>query len=297
MSQPVLVRIDPVTPLPPGTPAPAGRLRLADVTAPAVTVLDLGITRGDGVFETVGVVGGRPQALQAHLRRLQRSATMLDLPELDLGAVEDAVRLAIERHDPGPFLLVKVVLTRGIEGGDGTPTAWAHAFEGSGSLDGSGRGIKVVRLDRGYRSDVAQTSPWLLQGAKTVSYAVNMAALREAARRGADDVIFVSSDGYVLEAPRSTVVLRRGEVFITPRTDIGILAGTTQDDLFSILTETGRTTEYRLVRQEELDEADGLWLVSSGQQISPVVELDGRPLPRYPELDAELLERLRARTA
>ena len=49
--------------------------------------------------------------------------------------------------------------------------------------------------------------PWLLAGAKTLSYAVNMAALRHAERHGAGDVIFVSSDGYVLEGPRSTVVI------------------------------------------------------------------------------------------
>ncbi len=53
-------------------------------------------------------------------------------------------------------------------------------------------------LDRGYRHDAERTSPWLLAGAKTLSYAVNRAMLREAARRGADDAIFVSSDGYVL---------------------------------------------------------------------------------------------------
>lgn len=82
-----------------------------------------------------------------------------------------------------------------------------------------------MTLDRGYRSDVAATSPWLLQGAKTLSYAVNMAALREARRRGADDVVFVSTDGLILEGPSSTVISRRGDEFVTPPQNSGSCRG------------------------------------------------------------------------
>ena len=68
-------------------------------------------------------------------------------------------------------------------------------------------GVSAVTLDRGLPANGVDAMPWLLAGAKTLSYAVNMAALRHAARQGAGDVIFVSSDGYILEGPRSTVVI------------------------------------------------------------------------------------------
>lgn len=295
MSKSTLVIVDPATPLPPGTPEPAGRLRVADPDQPQVTVTDLGVTRGDGIFETFGVVGGDIQALEPHLRRLLNSAVLLDLPELDLEALERAVRQAVAEH-PEDDLLVKLIVTRGVEG-SGRPTAWAYGFIGEDYSPRRIDGIAVVTLDRGYRHDVAQTSPWLLQGAKTLSYAVNKAALREAARRGAEDVIFLSSDGFVLEGPTATVIIRNGDTFVTPRTDQGILEGTTQHALFGIVTDLGYAADYRYLRSEELAAADGLWLVSSGQQIAPIISLDGQQVPHDPELTQTLLKRLQSRTS
>ena len=46
---------------------------------PVVTAFDLGLARGDGVFESVAVVGGRTPHLDAHLARLTRSAELLGL--------------------------------------------------------------------------------------------------------------------------------------------------------------------------------------------------------------------------
>jgi 4-amino-4-deoxychorismate lyase len=293
ISKPQLVIIDPVAD--PAT-GPDDRLRVADPDQPVIQVTDLAVTRGDGVFETLGVTDGSIQAVGPHLRRLQHSAAMLDLPELDLETIERGVRMVVDLHEPVPELLVKLIVTRGIEG-TGRPTAFAYAFVGEDYGTRRRTGTTVATLDRGYRSDVAQTSPWLLQGAKTLSYAVNMAALREAQRRGAEDVIFVSTDGYVLEAPRSTVIVRLGEEFVTPRTDFGILEGTTQAAVWEILAELGYRTSYRAVERSELDRADALWLVSSGQQITPVTELDGVPVERDDELTSTLLKRLQERSA
>ncbi|OIH97291.1 aminodeoxychorismate lyase [Curtobacterium sp. MCBA15_001] len=239
-----------------------------------IEVQDLGIVRGDGVFETITVVDGRPQALEAHLARFVRSAGMLDLPLPDLDAWRRAIEAVCAELDPVREAFAKTVLTRGVEG-SGRPTGWVYAAASGDSTAARTEGISVVTLDRGYRHDVERTSPWLLQGAKTLSYAVNMAALREAARRGADDALFLTTDGYVLEGTRANLVMSVGGRLVTPRTDIGILAGTTQADVFRFAEGEGIETAYELVTLADLHAADALWLVSSVRQAAPIRTVDG----------------------
>jgi 4-amino-4-deoxychorismate lyase len=248
--------------------------RLVDPAGAHLSVLDLGATRGDGVFETISVGGGAPQALEPHLRRFARSAAALGLPEPDPDAWRSAISAVIAELDPAPEAWVKTVMTRGVEG-DGRPTGWAYASVSGDFTAARTEGIRVVTLDRGYRHDVERTSPWLLAGAKTLSYAVNRSVLREAARRNADDVIFVSSDGYVLEGPTSTVLYRRGDQLLTPGTGLGILEGTTQGSLFELAARRGLRTGYELLTPAELATADALWLVSSVRHAAPIRELDG----------------------
>ncbi len=252
-----------------------------------VQVQDLGIIRGDGVFETITVVDGRPQALEPHLARFERSARMLDLPVPDVEAWRRAIEAVCAELDPVREAFVKTVLTRGVEGSD-RPTGWAYAAPSGDQTHARTEGITVVTLDRGYRHDVERTSPWLLQGAKSLSYAVNMAALREAVRRGADDALFVSTDGYVLEGTRANLVMSVGGRLVTPRTDIGILAGTTQADVFRFAEEAGIETAYELVTLADLEAADALWLVSSIRQAAPIRSVNG--VARAMDLD--LTERI-----
>jgi 4-amino-4-deoxychorismate lyase len=146
----------------------------------------------------------------------------------------------------------------------------------------------VVTLDRGYALDVPARAPWLLLGAKTLSYAVNMAALREAHRRGADDAIFTTTDGYVLEAPTASLILRRGDVFVTPAPNAGILHGTTQLSLFEHLEARGFETGYETIPVSELQTADAAWLVSSVRLAAPVTAIDERELAGDAALTASM---------
>jgi 4-amino-4-deoxychorismate lyase len=119
--------------------------------------------------------------------------------------------------------------------------------------------------------------------------------LREAARRGADDVIFVSSDGFVLEGPTSSVIFRRGNTLLTPGTGLGILDGTTQGDLFEWARGAGMQTGFELLTPADLIKADALWLVSSGRQAAPVRAIDGTPHPVDHERTAAMNEYLLGR--
>ncbi|PPF50187.1 MULTISPECIES: aminotransferase class IV [unclassified Rathayibacter] len=269
----------------PGGPAhridPSGRGDL-DVT-------DLGFTRGDGVFETINLVDGRLQALDAHLDRFERSARMLDLPRPDRPAWLEAIGAAVAAHPPVAEAMVKTILTRGVEGG-GRPTGVVFVQTSPDFGPARRDGVRVVLLDRGLRSDVQSTSPWLLAGAKTLSYAVNRAAAREAARRGADDALFVSSDGYLLEGPTSNLVLLTGGELVTPPPSLGLLPGTTQADLFALALGLGLETAVRPLRSGDLEAADAAWLVSSARNAAPVRAVDGTDR----RVDADLSARINA---
>jgi 4-amino-4-deoxychorismate lyase len=207
---------------------------------------------------------------------------MLELPAPDLDAWREAVIAIIQRLDPAPEAFVKLVLTRGVEGGGPTPTGWVYAEHSADFRVARTEGIRIVTLDRGYPHDIATTAPWLLQGAKTLSYAVNRAAVREAHRRGADDVVFTSSDGYLLEGTTANVLLKTGDRLMTPSTSLGILAGTTQADAFRFGRSRGLTTTYGMLTRDALDVADAVWLVSSVRHAAPVRAVDGveRPIDR-----------------
>jgi 4-amino-4-deoxychorismate lyase len=287
--------------------SPAGHYP-ADVAAPQLSVLDLAATRGDGIFETISLGNGHLQALEPHLARFAHSAAMLDLPVPDAAqwraAIQDvAAHLAGPEGDPVDEGFVKIVMSRGVKGGSGAllpgatiPTGWALAAVAPDHTPARRDGIRVVLLDRGYGHDIAETAPWLLTGAKTLSYAINRGVFREAARRGADDALFVSSDGYLLEAAVSNLVLQRGQTLLTPRTDLGILAGTTQADIFTWAAGRGFATEYELLTVDDLAKADAAWLVSSGRHAAPIRAIDGVERAIDAELTTQINDYLHART-
>ncbi len=261
----------------PSVEAPGGNgpaWSFAEPESAQLSVLDLGATRGDGIFESISVGNGRLQALEHHLRRFAHSAAMLELPTPDLETWRSAIIATVAELAPQGEAFVKTVMTRGIEYGD-RPTGWIYASLSPDFTRERTEGLAVVLLDRGLRHDVERTSPWLLAGAKTLSYAVNRAAVREAARRGAEDVIFVSSDGIVLEGPTSTVVYRRDGALFSPGTGLGILDGTTQANVFRWAQSRGITTAYELTTPETLRAADAVWLVSSVRLAAPVRAIDG----------------------
>lgn len=251
----------------------AATLHPFDPDAPALRVGDLSAQRGDGIFESLGVVDGHVQEVGPHLERLAHSARLCDLPAPHLGQWRAAIAQVAADAGAGENVM-KLTLSRGVEG-QTVPTAWITLASAPDNVRSRTGGVRVVTLDRGHALDVPARAPWLQLGAKTLSYAVNMAAIREAKRRGADDAVFVSSDGFVLEAPTASVVLRTGDRFITPAPSVGILHGTTQISLFAFLAQRGFDTAYETVPLADLARADAAWLLSSVRLAAPVSAVDG----------------------
>jgi 4-amino-4-deoxychorismate lyase len=251
---------------------------------------DLGLTRGDGCFEGCRVLpgGAGVDKLDAHLDRMGHSADALGIA-FDRSAWQALVQLAVDAWPRLDEAAMKLVLSRG-RAGSGRPTGLATISPLPADYPRLRRdGLRVITLSRGTAMDSFAEAPWLLGGIKTLSYAVNMAAQREAARQRADDAIFVTVDGTVLESSTGAVVWSVGRTLhTTPTGPSGILASTTQHRLFERAVAAGWRTRSTAASVDDLRAADVLWLVGSVRGPVDVVDLNGEPRQRLPAVDAEI---------
>jgi 4-amino-4-deoxychorismate lyase len=240
---------------------------LVDPSTPVVHADDEAFLRGRGAFETTRVYAGRPFRLERHLERLSESAARLGLvvpPRVDQLAA-GALRAA------GPVdAFLRIYVTPGREG-RGEPQALALVGELPPDLEElRARGVALIAVRLGI------DPPWLLGGVKSTSYAVNMVALDEARRRGADDAVFLAREDVVLEGPTTNLWWRRGATLHTPALELGVLAGVTRAVVVEEAPALGYGVEEGSHPVAELLAADEAFTSSSVREVMPVVSVDGR---------------------
>ena len=246
---------------------------ILDATEAKVSVFDHGLTVGDGVFETIKVIGGRPFALRRHIERLHRSARGLGL-DVPLG--DSRLRAAIEG------------LLAAAPAGEAETARLRITVTGGVAPPGSGRGtagptliIAVAPLDPWEPDTLAVTVPWprnersAVTGLKTTSYAENVVALAEARKVGATEAIMSNLAGDLCEGTGTNVFVVRGGVLSTPPLLAGCLAGVTR----ALLLEELRDADEENVPMTALPDADEVLLTSSTRDVQPLRVLDGRELP------------------
>jgi 4-amino-4-deoxychorismate lyase len=269
MAETVLALLDPA----------GGEPVLADPTSPVLRGDDFGVMRGESVFETLRIAGGRPAFLDAHLRRLARSAARLAIP-IPRGW-ERLAEVAVTAYGH-PDGALRLICSKGPP--DGSPVGFALATPiPAETLRGRERGVRAITLTLGVTAGIRASSPWLLGGVKSTSYAINMASLRYAQDEGVDDAVWLSSDGEVLEAPTSSVAwVTAGRLVTPPAGEVSILPGTTLDVALRLCDGLGTPYDVRRGTAEELRAADEVLMLSSVRGVAPVVELDGRVLGAGP---------------
>ncbi|WP_031507663.1 aminotransferase class IV [Streptomyces megasporus] len=261
-----------------------GKLRDADDAR--VSVLDHGLTVGDGIFETAKVVDGRPFALTRHLDRLVASARGLGLPEPDVDEVRRACAAVVEA-DPVPLGRLRITYTGGpsplgSDRGDAPPTLI----------------VAVSGIERRPDTTAVITVPWVrnergaLTGLKTTSYAENVVALARAHRQGASEALFANTRGRLCEGTGTNVfVVLDGELH-TPPLDSGCLAGITRALVLEWLG--AKETDLPL---DALTRAEEVFLTSSTRDVQAVHRIDDRELPAPGPVTTEAMRVFAERSA
>lgn len=243
-----------------------------------VSVLDRGLLLGEGVFETMRAYNGKVFAIDRHLRRLRNGAKAmgLALPTattlgdalgelLTANKLQDArVRLTVTSGPGGPGLVVA-------DGVEPTVIVLAHPI--------------ATPDPRIYQSGmVAITLPMKkyaaapLVGIKTVSYGENLAGRRMAADAGADEGIFLNSEGDVCEGTASNLFIVSYGKLLTPNLDSGCLPGITREVVLELARPCGLEPEEQTLSPIDLAQAEEAFLTSSTRELMPLVTLDGAPI-------------------
>jgi branched-subunit amino acid aminotransferase/4-amino-4-deoxychorismate lyase len=246
---------------------------VVDPDEPAVYADDEAFLRGRGAFETARVYGGRPFRLAEHLARLGESARRLGIPLPDPRELEALAAQALDAAGRADAFL-RIYVTPGREG-RGQAAALVLVGQIPPNLEAMReRGIKLISFPLGLEG------PGRLGGVKSTSYALNMVAVDEAKRRGAEDAVFLARGEVVLEGPTTNIWWRRETTLFTPALTLGILAGVTRAALIEAAPGLRYEVEEGSFPLGDLVSAEEAFTTSSVREVMPVIAVDGRPIPR-----------------
>ena len=240
--------------------------RYVDANAATIPADDLAVLRGFGVFDFLRTYGGVPFRLVEHLRRLRRSAQLIELAcPWDIEELADIVTETLRRNDFAESG-IRIVIT-----GGGSPGNFLPA--------GESRLIVLVTPLQTLPAEVyesgasAVTIPMTrhLPEAKTINYIPGITAQIQARRidTQAIEAIYCEA-GLITEGTRSNIFICQDGRWSTP--GAGALLGVTRAEVIKLLGENLRLRDITL---DEFRAADEIVITSSTKEIVPITRVDG----------------------
>lgn len=267
-----------------------------------IPVEDRGNLFADGVYEVIRFYGGRPLAMEAHMERLRRSAEAIRLPAPDVEALTRAGLELVKANgvvDGSLYLQV----SRGVAPRNHLfpPGAKPTVFMIAREVPRPDRQV----VEKGVACITVPDIRWGRCDIKSIGLLPNVLAKQEAHEKGAYEALFVR-DGIVTEGTSSNLFAVKGGKLLTHPEGEHILPGITRRIILHLAEREGVEVELAELREEELREADELFISGTLAELMPVTSVDGRPVgsgsvgPVTRRLRAQydaLVERVRAGSA
>ena len=276
--------------------------RITDGQQAVISVFDHGFLFGEGIYETLRTYNGQPFLFERHMRRLRRSAAMLDL-SLPLADTEIAARFESTMHAAGlgpaggGEAYIRLLVTRGI--GDLTydPAATPEPsfvvivkpqVDPAPEIYDGGVKVALVQVVRNHPDTV---NP-LIKSNNLLNSAL---AMQEAVRRGAFEGLMRNYRGELAELSTANIFIVKNGEALTPPLDSGLLPGITREFLFEVGAEAGIVVRDQVLKDPDLFGADEAFLTSTTREIVPIVKVDDRTIAngRPGPVTKALLQRFR----
>jgi len=248
-----------------------------------VPVNDRGFMYGDGLFETVRVVNGKPFRFAQHLERMTRGADFLKIkPPFAPKELEKLAAQLIEQNKM-PDAMLRVMLTRGPGergygfNGESQPTV-VMTLHAAPSPEISVEWNLITSSFRIPSSDA-------LSSFKTTSKLIHVMARAEAAEKGADEALLINTNGEVAETTSGNLFWIYQDKICTVPTGRGVLPGITRAIVLEICQVMGLQTNKRVIKPEALRNSRGIFVTQSALGIVPISAFDGEPVEPSPLVD------------
>jgi branched-chain amino acid aminotransferase len=244
-----------------------------------ISVFDHGFLYGEGIYETMRTYHGRPFLFDRHMRRLRRSARMIDLPlpfsDEELAAqirtTQDAATLDGEAY-------IRVLVTRGIGELTYDLKATPHPSiviivkpQIDPPADAYEKGVRVVIVDI-VRNHPATVNPMI----KSNNLMNSALAMQQALRSNAFEGVMRNYKGELTECTTSNLFIVNNNVALTPPLEAGLLPGITREFLFDVGKDVGVEVAETVLGDEDLFRADEAFLTSTTRELVPIVTVNDR---------------------
>ena len=239
-----------------------------------VPVEDRGYLFGDGLYEVVVSYGGRIWALERHLLRLARGIGELRFEGVEIAHVREVAREALKRSDiPEAFIYIQ--LTRGV-----APRKhnWPAGLTPTLFVSVRPQPVYDPKIwEEGVSMITTPEIRWGRCDIKSTNLLPNCLARQKAQDAGAFDAIFVRDDGVVTECAMNSLFLVKDGTVITREDGPHMLSGITQGLVVETAERIGIAVERRPFTQEELTDADEVFLTGTTPMVLGITEIDARP--------------------
>lgn len=232
-----------------------------------ISVNDLSVLRGFGVFDFLRTYNGYPFHLDEHLQRLERSARLigLQLPH-SIPKSKQIVLETLARNNHRESA-IRLVVTGGLSSDGITPGDSPNLMVMVTPVKDMPRqwyqdGAKIIT------SHVERFMP----GAKSINYIPAILCHNEAKMQQAIESIYVDRDGYMLEGTTSNLFVIIGNKLTTPPCD-RLLPGVTRQVILELAGKDFSVVE-RQIHKDEVRLLDEAFISSSVKEIVPIVAID-----------------------
>ena len=217
--------------------------------------------------------------IREHVERIRQSCRILLMQ--DVPSVDELTRLIVETVRRNEFRedvyirpsFYKSTAAIGVRLHDLANELYIVTLPFGNYID-TDKGCRVMTSTWRRNADVA-----LPARGKIVGGYVNMAFQKsEAELNGYDEAIVLTAEGHVNEASAANVFVVRDGVALTPPVNDDLLEGVTRLALMELLEREGIPVQVRSINRSELYVADEIFLCGTGVQVSPVIEVDNRPV-------------------